>query len=113
MTSIHPDPHDGLVFVLVVTYTASLSAIDAVMPAHRRFLDEHFAAGEFLASGPQAPRTGGVIIARAADRDAVERLIAEDPFTRDGLATYDVHAFLPTRGPFAVPLRDSTAPVPA
>ena len=113
MTSIHPDPHDGLVFVLVVTYTASLSAIDAVMPAHRRFLDEHFAAGEFLASGPQAPRTGGVIIARAADRDAIERLIAADPFTRDGLATYDVHAFLPTRGPFALPLRDSTAPVPA
>ena len=34
MTSIHHDPHDGLVFVLVISYTASLSAIDAVMPAH-------------------------------------------------------------------------------
>ncbi len=113
MTSIHHDPHDGLVFVLVVTYTAPLSAIDAAMPAHQRFLDEHFAAGEFLASGPQAPRTGGVIIARAADRDAIERLIAADPFTRDDLATYEVHAFLPTRGPFALPLRDSTAAVPA
>lgn len=112
MASIHHDPHDGPVFVLVVTYTASLSAIDAAMPAHRRFLDEHFAAGEFLASGPLSPRTGGVIIARATDRDAIERLIAADPFTRDGLATYDVHAFLPTRGPFALPLRDSTAPVP-
>ena len=72
------------------------------MPAHRRFLDEHFAAGEFLASGPQVPRTGGVIIARAADRDAIEQLVAADPFTRDGLATYDVHAFLPTRGPLAL-----------
>ncbi|MGD9958989.1 YciI family protein [Nocardioides sp.] len=113
MTSIQHDLNDGLVFVLVVTYTAPLSAIDAMMPAHRRFLDEHFAAGEFLASGPRAPRTGGVIIARAADRDAIWALIAADPFTRDGLATYDVHAFLPTRGPFALPLRDSTAPVRA
>lgn len=110
-SSIHHDPRDGLVFVLVVSYTASLSAIDAAMPAHRRFLDEHFAAGDFLASGPKAPRTGGVIIARGADREAIERLIAADPFTRDGLATYEVHAFLPTRGPFALPLRDGTAPV--
>jgi uncharacterized protein YciI len=113
MTSITRDGNDGLVFVLVVSYTASLSAIDAAMPAHQRFLDEHFATGEFLASGPQAPRTGGVIIARAADRDAIERLIAADPFTRNSLATYDVHPFRPTRGPFALPLRDGTAPVPA
>ncbi len=113
MTSINRDGDDGLVFVLVVSYTAPLSAIDAAMPAHQRFLDEHFAAGEFLASGPQAPRTGGVIIARAPDRDAIEQLVAADPFTRDGLATYDVHAFLPTRGPFALPLRDRTAFVPA
>ncbi|HQR25436.1 MAG TPA: YciI family protein [Nocardioides sp.] len=113
MTSTRDDSRDGLVFVLIVTYTGPLTAIDAAMPAHRRFLDEHFAAGAFLASGPQAPRTGGVIIARAADRDAIEQLIAADPFTRDGLATYDVHAFLPTRGPFALPLRDSAAPVPA
>ncbi len=113
MTSIHHAPQDGQVFVLVVNYTASLSTIDAAMPAHQRFLDEHFAAGEFLVSGPRAPRTGGVIIARAADRDAIERVIAADPFTRDGLATYDVHVFLPTRGPFALPLRDRTAPVPA
>jgi uncharacterized protein YciI len=113
MTSIHHAPHDGLVFVLVVTYTSPLTAVDTAMPAHQRFLDQHFATGEFLASGPLAPRTGGVIIARAADRDAIERLITADPFTRGGLATYDVHAFLPTRGPFAHPLQDSTAPLPA
>lgn len=112
MTSIKRDRDDGLVFVLVVSYTAPLPAIDAAMPAHRRFLDEHFAAGEFLASGPLAPRTGGLIIARAADREAIERLIAADPFTRNGLATYEVHAFRPTRGPFALPLRDSTTHVP-
>ena len=105
---------DGpLVFVVVVTYTAPLSAIDAAMPSHQRFLDEHFASGEFLASGPLVPRTGGVIFARAADRDAIERLVAADPFARDGLATYDVHAFRPTRGPFALPLRDSTTTVRA
>ncbi len=105
MTSTSHSPHDGTVFVLVVSYTASLSAIDAAMPGHRRFLDEHFAAGEFLASGPQVPRTGGVIIARAVSRAAIDQLIATDPFTRDGLATYEVHAFDPTRGPLRAPPR--------
>ena len=52
-----------------------------------------------------------MIIARAADRDAVAQLIAADPFTRDGLATYDVYAFIPTRGRFALPLRDCAATV--
>ena len=113
MTSIHPAAHDDLVFVLVVSYAASLPTIDAAMPAHQRFLDEHFAAGDFLASGPHAPRKGGVILARANDREAIERLVEADPFTRDGLATYDIHAFLPTRGPLALPLRDRAEHIPA
>lgn len=53
-----------------------------------------------------------MILARAPDRAAIERLIAEDPFTRDGLATYDVHAFNPTRGPLAAPLLHGSAPAP-
>lgn len=96
----------SLIFVLVVTYTAPLTAVDAVMPAHRHFLDEHFATGEFLASGPLDPRTGGVILARVRSADRVAELIAADPFTRRGLAAYEVHAFAPTRGPFAPLLRD-------
>ncbi len=101
------------VFVLVVTYVAPLAAVDAAMPAHRRFLDEHFAAGDFLVSGPRQPRTGGVILARVPDREQVDRLIEADPFTRLGLATYEVHAFIPTRGPCAPPLRDGAISLPA
>ncbi|MGN6250279.1 MAG: VOC family protein [Marmoricola sp.] len=105
-----PGEKDGLVFVLLLTYVAKLDEIDAATPAHRRFLDDHFEAGDFLASGPQDPRTGGVILARARNRAAIERIIAEDPFARDGLATYDVHAFHPTHGPFAAPLLHGRAP---
>lgn len=103
----HPRLH-----LLVLTYTAPLLAIDAAMPAHRRFLDEHFAAGEFLATGPRDPRTGGVILARLRDDRRVSDVVAADPFSQLGLATYDVIVFRPTRGPFALPLSDSTAPFP-
>lgn len=107
------DTDRGPSYVLVLTYQADLSAIDAALPAHRRFLDEHFASGEFLVSGPREPRTGGVILARIASEDRLEAVIAADPFVRQGLATYEAIAFHPTRGPFALPLSDAAAPIPS
>ena len=88
-------------FVLVVTYQADLDEIDTWLEAHRSYLDEHYASGEFVSSGPQVPRIGGVILARCADRARVEKIVAEDPFTQQGLATYEVIEFAPNRGMFS------------
>jgi uncharacterized protein YciI len=99
------DHEDAILFVIVLTYTSSLSAIDQAMAAHRRFLDTFFASGEFLASGPRERRIGGVILARASDRTRIDEIINADPFAQWGLASYEVIAFAPNRGPFASPLR--------
>lgn len=98
----------GRAVVFLITYTAPLADVDALLPAHRRFLDEHIATGEFLASGPRDPRTGGVIVGWVADTARAAELIAADPFTQHGLATYEVHEFHPTRGPLS-PLLQGTA----
>lgn len=103
----------GRSYVLLVSYTADLAAIEAAMPAHRRFLDQYFASGEFLASGPREPRTGGVILARVDTDARLQELIAADPFVRQGLVRYEAVAFRPTRGPFARPLRDPAALIPS
>ncbi len=84
-------------FVLSVTYNAPLDRIDAALPAHAAWLDEQYAAGIFLASGRKVPRTGGVILAAGPDRRTVEELVQTDPFWRDGLASYEIIEFLPTR----------------
>ena len=42
-------------FVIMVNYVKPLSEIDAHLESHRRFLDEGYAAGYFLASGPRVP----------------------------------------------------------
>jgi hypothetical protein len=39
------------------------------------------------------PRTGGVIVARGDDRDAIERVAASDPFVSGGVATCEVIQF--------------------
>jgi uncharacterized protein YciI len=97
------------VYVLVVRYLAPLDQIDEAMDSHRCFLDRFYASGEFLASGPQRPRGGGVILARCASRARAEQIVAEDPFVQRGLAAYEVIEFRPNRGPFAQPLLEAGA----
>ena len=46
-------------FVLELTCTAPLEAVDAALQAHIAWLDEQYDKGVFLASGPKNPRDGG------------------------------------------------------
>lgn len=84
-------------FIIKLNYHKSLEKVDALIPQHVQFLDKYYANGSFLASGRQVPRVGGIILARAGSRDAVEDLIKEDPFYINDIATYDITEFLPTK----------------
>ena len=84
-------------FVLTLRYTAPLDRVDELLPAHVAWLDEQYAAGRFLASGRQVPRTGGVILAALPDRPAAEAVAASDPFTTGGVASYDIVEFVASR----------------
>ena len=84
-------------FIISLTYTADLAQIEVHLEAHRQFLDRHYQRGTFLFSGRKEPRSGGIIIARAPSRAAIEALIKEDPFHRHGLADYAITEFIPTK----------------
>lgn len=83
-------------FIAILTYKKPLSEIDRFLAAHREYLARHYAAGDFIASGPQTPRVGGVIMMKADSREAVDAVIAEDPFHVNGIADYQVVEFTPT-----------------
>ena len=80
-------------FVLLLTYTKPLDEVDALMLKHMAWLNEQYAAGRFLVSGRQIPRTGGVIVALGDDRAEVEAIAAADPFVTAGVATVEVIQF--------------------
>ncbi|WP_406180332.1 YciI family protein [Streptomyces canus] len=84
-------------FVLELTYTAPLDAVDAVLPAHVAWLDEQYERGVFLASGRKNPRDGGVIIAVAEDRARIQETVAGDPFVVAGVCAYRVTEFAATK----------------
>lgn len=83
-------------FIAVLTYKKPLEEVDRFLQAHRQYLAEHYAAGDFIASGPQNPRIGGVIMINAASRALVESIIAQDPFYINGIADYQIVEFIPT-----------------
>jgi len=85
------------VFVILGNYIKPLEEVDRVLPAHREFLDRHFAAGTFICSGPSNPRTGGIILCTAGSREEVEAIMAQDPFTTEQVAEYTVHEFSTTK----------------
>ncbi|OIJ93169.1 YciI family protein [Streptomyces monashensis] len=84
-------------FVLELTYTAPLDAVDALLADHVAWLEEQYERGLFLASGRKNPRDGGVILAVAEDRALIEAAIACDPFAVGGVCTYRVTEFAATK----------------
>lgn len=84
-----------MLYIVVVTYLKPIEEVDRLLVAHRKFLSIHYASGQFIASGPQNPRTGGVIISKGASREEVVKLLKEDPFNLNGIARYEVIEFDP------------------
>jgi len=84
-------------FVILVNYVKPLTEIDSNLEAHRRFLDEGYAAGYLLASGPRVPRTGGILLAQAPSIDELKAYLSRDPFNEAGVAQYEVLEFDPKK----------------
>ncbi|MEV6117059.1 YciI family protein [Streptomyces sp. NPDC052109] len=84
-------------FVLELTYTAPLDAVDALLPDHVAWLERQYERGCFLASGRKDPRDGGVILAVAESPARIEEVVAGDPFLVGGVCTYRITEFVATK----------------
>ena len=80
-------------FVVLVHYTAPLAAVDAIRPAHIEHLERYAREGIFHAWTRRDPPTGGVLVAAAPDRAALESIVAEDPYVRAGVAQAEIVGF--------------------
>ena len=83
-------------FIAILTYKRPLEEVDRFLQAHREYLAEHYDAGDFIASGPQTPRVGGIILMKAESRRVVDSIIEQDPFNINGIADYRIVEFTPT-----------------
>ncbi|HBR96979.1 MAG TPA: GTP cyclohydrolase [Gammaproteobacteria bacterium] len=84
-------------FIVLLTYVAELSEVEKHLADHLAYLDRCYAQGVFIASGPKVPRTGGLILAVSPTRDALEVILADDPFIQQGIAQYEMTEFVPRK----------------
>ena len=80
-------------FIVTLTYLKPVEEIDALMNDHVEWLKKGYDDGLFIASGRRIPRTGGVILARSGDEQALRDTLARDPFAIHGAARCDVVEF--------------------
>lgn len=83
-------------FVVSLTYTKDLSEVDKHIAPHIAYLEKYYELGKFIASGRKVPRTGGIILVNADNREELDRILAEDPFWVAGVADYEVIEFIPS-----------------
>jgi uncharacterized protein YciI len=84
-------------FLILLTYTHGLGAIEEHLINHRIFLDKYYSLNKFICSGARVPRTGGVILCNAENQKEVEDIISEDPFHIHKAATYEIIEFNPSK----------------
>lgn len=84
-------------FIFVLTYQKPLNEVEKYLGMHHTYLDINYKAGHFIASGAQEPRTGGVILCRAATKELALEIMKADPFYINKIATYELIEFLPTK----------------
>ena len=85
----------------LLRYRKSLEKVLQVVEVHRAYLRALKEKGILLASGPLDPRSGGALLLRVPDEDVLgqlDRIRDEDPFTKAGVAQYELLPWLPNIG---------------
>ena len=88
---------EARLFIILLKYTAPLDKIDLFREGHLKFLDKFYAHNIFIASGPQSQSGGGVIIAKVQSKTGLEKIMLQDPFIVNNLATLDIVEFTATK----------------
>ncbi len=84
-------------FVVILTYQKPIEMIDEYLSQRRAHLEEGYQKNYLIASGPQNPRTGGVLVSQLKDKALLETFIHEDPFYVHQLADYQIIEFNPVK----------------
>ena len=86
-----------LYFIVEYRYLKPPDQMPEIVAAHRAHLDEGYKKGWFAASGPQNPKVGGLLIARAPSRADLDEFLSRDPFILQRGAESKVTEFAPVK----------------
>ncbi len=85
----------------ILRYRKPLEEVLTVVAPHRAYLRTLQERGLLLASGPLDPKSGGALLLRVPDgavQASLDRIRDEDPYTKTGMAQYELLPWSPTIG---------------
>lgn len=82
-------------YIIHLKHTASHEELDAHQAEHVAYIKEAAAKGHVVAAGRCIPRVGGVIMVNYETEEEVHAFEREEPYYKNGLADYEVIAFIP------------------
>ena len=74
-------------FAAVLEYTSDTARVTEVRPQHREYLRGLLDSGKLLQAGPFPDGSGALIIYEAEDLAEAQVLLANDPFSTNGIIT--------------------------
>lgn len=86
-----------MMFVVMIRYKASLDLIDQYLKEHRDYLETGYQKNILITSGPQKPRTGGILLSQAKEAAVLNEFLESDPFKLRDLIEYEVIEFDPVK----------------
>lgn len=84
-------------FIAILRYTKESAIVETHRDDHIAWLLECYAKDQLIVSGPQVPKTGGVIMGAAKSREDFEQILENDPFHIHKCAEYSIYEFAPLR----------------
>lgn len=82
-------------FVINVTYKANIEIIEQNLEEHRAYLRSGYERGVLIASGPQNPKIGGIIIGIFNNITEAREFSNNDPFVLKKIAESSITEFNP------------------
>jgi uncharacterized protein YciI len=84
-------------FLVEITYLVPFEQLAATVSDHRAFLQTGYDRAWVLMSGPQNPKTGGIVIARAPSLEDLQAFFDQDPYQIKHFASYRFVEFEPVK----------------
>jgi uncharacterized protein YciI len=87
--------------IAIIRYRRPFPEIEPHVDEHRAYLRSLKEDGRLLVSGPMDPRSGGMLLLRLPDGDAItelDRIRDNDPFFQRALAQYELIPWAPVIG---------------
>lgn len=85
-------------YLVSVEFTKPENEVQAVMNAHREYLQEYYAQDKILGWVSKIePDNGGFVLYDCATREEAQALIALDPFAIEGVAKHTLYTIKPNQ----------------